>query len=358
MKRLKVVIFFTLGLATYGFGNSELLLDKFEDQCILENDCRLNKHLFLEGWFDDFSSAQQAALKQNKPLLIAFLGPTWCPWSDKLEEEILVDKTFIEGLKKEVVLLKIDFPKDLEKTSPLDNSSLALKERYQIQECPSLILVQPSGEEIAKLRNLSLTSSDYVVYVKEILHDFSKVTQAIEKKHLKTLQLDEIKDLYGKAGKFVDQAFKHVLLEKGLKIDHGTYFLLEQYGQFISDVGLNNKKTQQLRAKILERDPKNIDSVRLKLAIMDFEALASVTQNLQTYENVLKPLLDYLQQYGNQDLQNAWKIEMRISEYLFGKDQVSAALDHAKASYALAPDTEKKEIAQSIEYLQTHLVTQ
>lgn len=47
-----------------------------------------------EGWFDDFSKAQARAQEKNSPLLIAFLGPNWCPWSDKLEEEVLTSNTF------------------------------------------------------------------------------------------------------------------------------------------------------------------------------------------------------------------------------------------------------------------------
>lgn len=346
----------TLVSTCEGFSSGELL-EKFENQCILESECSLSKHLFLEGWFDDFSTAQQIALKHKKFLLIAFLGPSWCPWSDKLEAEILVDKTFIEGVKKEVVLLKVDLPQDFEKSSSKDNSFLHLKQRYQIQECPTLVLAQSTGEEIAKLKYLPLNSREYVTYVKEVLLDFNNMLYATKEHYFKLLQVEEIKKLYAKAGKFADQTFKRMLLEKGLKEDQGTYFLLEQYGQFLSDRGIQNKKTEKLRKKILERDPKNEDGVRLKLAIMDFESLASVTQSLHTSDTVVKPLIDYLKQYGKQDVENAWKLEMKISQYLYGKDQVSSALDHAKASYAIAPEKEKKDIAESIEYLQTHLTS-
>jgi hypothetical protein len=99
----------------------------------------------------------------------------------------------------------------------------------------------------------------------------------------------------------------------------------------------------QLKEKIASRDPNNALGARLKLALMEFE-------RLMTHE----PLLDYVKQFGNRDQKSLWQIEMIISQYFFSHNQLEEALQHAEASYEAAPQEEKSQVAQSIEYFKTH----
>ncbi len=302
-----------------------------------------------EGWFDDFSKAQARAQEKNSPLLVAFLGPNWCPWSDKLEEEVLTSNAFFASLKDEVVLLRVDIPEDFDQKT---FAGSVLKQRYQIEECPSLVLAQSSGQEIARFEYLPVKTKDVALVIKERIADFKKVAQLTKKKQLKSLKTNELKSLYTKAGKLADTTFKKALLRQGLKSDHDPYFLLEEYEALVTKGKSKDRQSLRVRNKILARDPQNSKGCLRQLALMDFEALANNNEKALQAKAVVDPLISYLNEFGKEDVDNAWQIEMKVSQYLFSHDQPADALKHARASLRLAPQAAREEITQSIEYLQ------
>lgn len=304
-----------------------------------------------ERWMDDFAKAQELSQKQQRPLLIAFLGPDWCPCSDKLEEEILMSRTFLSALNEQVIFLRVDIGENYDHENSMLNT---LKEQYRIETCPSLVLVAPTGQEIAKIEYLPLEGKEFAVYIKGVLSDYCRVNELAKGNLLGSLQADELKALYTQAGKFADATFKNILLEEGLKADKSPYFLIEQYGRLLAEDGIKSKKSKVLRNKIIARDINNEQGYRRQIALMDFEALATV-KHPKGAKAVVKPLLDYLQKFGSKDIENAWEIELKISRYLFSHDQIEEALKHANASLKIAPESKRSEIAQSVEYLKTFL---
>ena len=304
----------------------------------------------LVGWQDNYVQAQKIAMEKQKPLLVAFLGPNWCPFSDQLEAEVLSNPQFLQALKDEVVFVKIDIPEDFQEQN---FAGKELKELFQVEECPALVLVDPNGKKIAKLNYLPLQSEEYVRYVKQVFSDFERISQ-LEKQEIRHLKIDELQHLYVRAGRLADTTFKTALLKQGLKVDRGPYFLLEQYGNKLMKGRYNDGRIRKLREKILARDPENELGCRRRIALLDFEALSHGNQKGKS-DTVIRPIVDYLQKFGREDRENAWRLEMKISQYLFSQNQIEEALKHAKASYQVAPDAEQKEINQSIEYLQARL---
>ncbi|MDN3506920.1 MAG: thioredoxin family protein [Simkaniaceae bacterium] len=297
--------------------------------------------------FCDYELAKQEALAQEKPLLIVFLGPNWCPHSDQLEEEILADLPFIQNLKKDVVLYKVEIPEEFEEESYLGQD---LKEKFHVEECPSLVLAEPSGEEIAKLTFLPVGQKEFASVIKNTLADYKKVSR-ITKTQLEKLQVEELKSLYAKAGHLADEAFKKAFLNQGLKTDRSPYFLLEEYSNLLTAGKMGKWKLQAIKRKIQKRDPKNADGYMRELAVMDFESLASVKKS-KNAEVVVAPLVKYLKNFGSSDTKGAWEIEMKISQYYFSQNKIKEALAHAKASFDIAPEEHKGDLAQSIQYLE------
>lgn len=302
------------------------------------------------GWHDNYAEAKKEAEKEGKPLLVTFLGPNWCPWSDQLESEILADRSFLSEIEKDFVLLKVDIPQDFAEGSFPGKS---LKDRYRVEECPSLVLIESSGEEIAKLAYLPLQQKELCSYIKETLVDYQKMSR-ITKKQLEEMKIEELKTLHVKAGRLADKSIKKTIYQQGLKKDPGSFFLLEKYGDLLMGTKIGNWKVKSLRKKIAGRDPENEGGTMRKLAVMDFEALASVKKR-QKAEIVVEPLLEYLKHFGKRDRESGWQIAMKISQYFFTRNQIQDALRHAQASFEMAPEEHKKEIAQSIEYLQTYV---
>jgi len=324
-----------------------------EEQLITSQEVSIGENNSLDGWLDDFSAAKALAEKQNKPLLIAFLGPNWCTPSDELEEEILSRKGFLQSIKNDVVLFKVDIPDDFDDPKLENSQEVLLKKQYKVCECPSLILASSSGEAIAKLEYLPLKKEDFTNYIHEMLSNYQQIAELTKTKEFKNLEADELRNLYTKAGKLADAHFKDAFLKQGLKKDKSTYFLLEKYGKLLAREG-KRRKIRKVRNKILARDPKNAKGAQLQLAMMDFEALSHIKKPKHT-EDAIKPLTRYLKKFGSSDQKNAWKVEMKISQYLYGQNHVKDALKHAKASIEIAPESARPEIAQSIKYLQTRL---
>lgn len=301
-------------------------------------------------WHDHYLEAKNQAVKEGKPLLIAFLGSNWCPWSDQLESEVLANPNFLREMEKDFVLVKIDIPENFEEEN---FPGKELKKRFKVEESPSLILMQPTDEEIAILEYLPVDVKEFCSYVKETLSDYQRLSR-ITKKQLDQMQVEELKALYAKAGRLADQTFKKIVLEQGLKSDQGPFFLLEKYEDLIAGKKPSSSQMKHLRKKIIQSDPKNEGGALRKLAVMDFQALANVKKKTPKAEIVVRPLLEYLQAFGKNDGENAWRIEMKVSQYFFTQNRIEDALKHAQASLEIAPEECKKEIAQSIEYLKSY----
>jgi len=348
MISFKGLLVCAVALSTTGFAT-------VEEQLISSQEIPHAQMPPLNDWLDDFAEAQKQALEKQKPILIAFLGPSWCSWSDQLESDVLSDPQFVKALEKEVIFLKVDIPEEMAEPSEELLPLLKLKDQYHVEECPALVLVEPMGTEITKLKYLPLEGKKFASYIHEILNDFAAVNHAVERKTLQKIGGSELKALYAKAGQFADSTFKRTLLKKGLKEDRSPYFLLEEYGYLVAQGEMKERKLSRVRNKILARDPKNEKGALRQLAIFDFEALSVRTKRSADVEKAIAPLVQYLKTFGKDDSENAWRIELMISEYLFGKDQVEDALLHAKASLEIAPSSAKKEVAKSIDYLQTKL---
>jgi len=299
----------------------------------------------LKGWIDNIEAAQKKAKEKDLPILIAFLGPNWCNFSDELEEEILSKEGVTEPLGQKMILVKIDIPEDFEESNYYGKE---LKESFRVDECPCLVLTDSQTHPIAKLNYLPVTPEHFVRYVEQIMGDYERVSH-LAKRDLKQMKVDEIKHLYARAGRLADTTFKKALMKQGLKVDRGPFFLVEEYGNMLASGTASERKLRKIRGKVLARDPENEHGYLRKLALIDFESRIDE----KTPEEVIAPLISYLQQYGPKDTENAWKLEMKISQYLFSKNQIEGALKHARLSYDSAPDDAKKEVAQSIEYLQS-----
>lgn len=101
-------------------------------------------------WKTSFAEATAEAAQQQKQILLNFTGSDWCPWCVKMDEEVLSKKQFSEFASKNLVLVKLDFPrrKKLSPDEKAQNEELAKK--YAIQGFPTFVLVDASGKEVRR----------------------------------------------------------------------------------------------------------------------------------------------------------------------------------------------------------------
>jgi len=297
------------------------------------------------AWTPDYNQALETARLEQKPLLVAFVGPNWCPWSDKIFEDVLTKPEFINALKESVLFVRVDFP-----YSGARQESEALKEKYHIRQLPTLVLVSPQEEEIAKVGYLPLKAPEFAIHIERILHGYQKLVKKMDQSDVLQMPVEELRHLYRESCTYHLAKYTEILLSAGLAKDPGSFFLLEKYSELIKT---QPKKAKAVREEIETRDPENKEGAHLQLAIFDFQARAETSDNI---DKVLKPLKKYLKEFGLQDRENVWRVHMMIAQYLFHKhEKKEDVIKHAQASIESAPEEAKGELTEFLTYMKGNI---
>jgi protein disulfide-isomerase len=99
-------------------------------------------------WTTDLSAAKAQAKKDGKLVFIDFTGSDWCGWCIKLDKEVFGTKQFAEYAAKNLVLVKLDFPRKVQQSDTLKKANAALKDQFNIEGFPTLIVVNGDGKEL------------------------------------------------------------------------------------------------------------------------------------------------------------------------------------------------------------------
>jgi len=67
-------------------------------------------------WLENYDQALKEAKAKKVPILINFTGSDWCIWCKRLDKEVFSTKEFKTYAKKNLILLKIDSPKDIKQS--------------------------------------------------------------------------------------------------------------------------------------------------------------------------------------------------------------------------------------------------
>ncbi|MFA6285760.1 MAG: thioredoxin family protein [Opitutaceae bacterium] len=103
------------------------------------------------GWMTNYEAAAKKAAAEKKPMLLDFTGSDWCGWCIKLDKEVFSQPEFVKYAKKNLILVKLDFPRE-KKLSPSEkkqNESLAAK--FGIRGYPTIIVLDDQGTQLGKL---------------------------------------------------------------------------------------------------------------------------------------------------------------------------------------------------------------
>jgi protein disulfide-isomerase len=101
-------------------------------------------------WLTDLPRAQAQAKSGNKIVLMDFTGSDWCGWCIKFKKEVLDTTDFQTYAAKNVVLVELDFPNKKPQSDDLKKANAALKDKYEIQGFPTLVVLDQNGKEIGR----------------------------------------------------------------------------------------------------------------------------------------------------------------------------------------------------------------
>jgi len=102
-------------------------------------------------WLTDYDKALLQAKTEHKQLLMDFTGSDWCGWCKKLDREVFTQPEFKEYADKNLVLLKVDFPRNkvLPDSEKAQNDKLAQK--FHIEGYPTIVVLASDGSKSGEL---------------------------------------------------------------------------------------------------------------------------------------------------------------------------------------------------------------
>ena len=101
-------------------------------------------------WQTDFAKASQQAAQEHKYILLDFTGSDWCPWCIKMDKEVFDQSQFSNFALKNLVLVKLDFPRKSAQTPAEKSQNEELAKKYGIEGFPTYVLLDPSGKEVRR----------------------------------------------------------------------------------------------------------------------------------------------------------------------------------------------------------------
>ncbi len=101
-------------------------------------------------WGTDYDKALARAASEKKMVLLDFTGSDWCPPCKKLDKETFSQTAFKDFAEKKLVLVELDFPNSKPQSPKVKQQNNELQAKYGIEGYPTLVLLDPSGKEIAR----------------------------------------------------------------------------------------------------------------------------------------------------------------------------------------------------------------
>ncbi len=108
-------------------------------------------------WIEGYEEAAKISQKTGKPILANFTGSDWCGWCIRLDKEVFSKQEFTKWAKKNVVLLKVDFPRRKKIATKIAEGNKSLQQTFQVSGYPTLWLFSV-GKEINDITPLGKTS--------------------------------------------------------------------------------------------------------------------------------------------------------------------------------------------------------
>jgi thioredoxin-related protein len=102
------------------------------------------------GWLTDLPKAQAQAKAENKIVLMDFSGSDWCPDCIELKKKVLDTTAFQTYAATNIVLVDVDFPDKTPQSDELKKTNAKLKDRYEVEGLPTLIVLSKEGKELGR----------------------------------------------------------------------------------------------------------------------------------------------------------------------------------------------------------------
>lgn len=121
-------------------------------------------------WNDNLEKAVEIAKKQDKAILINFSGSDWCKWCKKLDTEVFSQNEFINYAKKNLVLVKIDFPQYTPQDPKVQSYNREVAQMFRVQGFPTVVVINKNQKLAGYTGYQEGGAGNYIKYLKSVLN--------------------------------------------------------------------------------------------------------------------------------------------------------------------------------------------
>ncbi len=305
-------------------------------------------------WLTNYEQAVNKAQATSKPMLLFFTGSDWCGWCNKLEEEVFDSPSFSEAVGDKFIFLKLDFPREKPIAPAIKEQNRQLRNQFDIRNYPTIIIFDAKNQ-----RKIGTTGyrpgggKQYSDHLMKFVNDYQGYMQQMHSMGSQPLSGSDLKKMYEKACELAFDNDVSQLVKMGLESDQKLYFQIERYRLLADEGMIHGTEAVALKQQLLKSDPSNEFKPQYQMAVIDFEAISDDGDKENIHpEQIVAPLVSYIEQYGSQDKDNIWRLQMIISQVYLDNNKLNQALQHAKSCYDSAPATVKSDVALAIKNIQ------
>jgi len=196
----------------------------------------------------------------------------------------------------------------------------------------------------------------YAQHLIKMVQEFTAYKQKMRRLALREYSGKELKRLYQKAHELglEEDADKLVLIGMNSELSH--FFLAERYRTLIKNGNIHSEEAAAVKQRLLASDPHNEHLTHYQVAVAEFESLSGELESKKiNADAAVLPLVNYVNEFQLDDTDNAWKLNMVISQVYLDENQLENALKYAQNAQASAPPSIKKEISQAVNKIQTQI---
>lgn len=304
------------------------------------------------SWYVDYQEAKNKSEEKDLPMLLFFSGSDWNGCCMKIRDEVLSSSDFVSAVVDKFICVAVDFPRHAGFRDPLINEQNEdLKDKLHINVFPSLVLLSPEEREIYKIEsfgnengaNLGESLCRVIANDRELEQVFPLIS---------SLPVGELRKYYQLAEELSRKDFMAAALDQGLLCDD-SFFLSEKFRQLVEAGRMDSDECRAVKNRLLELDPENEHLTHFTVALIEFQELAKRSQGATqiSVAEVIEPLAGYLTQFGEQDKENQWRLEMIISQYYLDAGLPNSALEHAEIAFESAPQDVQSTISRSLDHM-------
>jgi len=121
-----------------------------------------------DGWMTNHAKALEKAKAEKKIVLMDFTGSDWCGWCIRLDKEIFSQKEFKDYAAKNLVLLKLDFPRKKALSAELQKQNEQLNDKYKVEGFPTVIVLDSEGKQVGQLGYMEGGPSAFIAALKKL----------------------------------------------------------------------------------------------------------------------------------------------------------------------------------------------